>query len=690
MLILLLLNFLVIYNNFLLAKYFFKLNDRIDNLLAIFILYFSQIVFTLEILGIFSVLTLRNVLILNALLLLAVIIALKSRKPIRGSPLPLKTSPEDIRFNIDNKIVRLCSAVILGFGIVKILINLINPPFGWDDLNYHFTFPVEWLKNHNLDNPISISGDPCVSYYPINASLFFLWFILPLKNVFLADVGQLPFFAAAFLAVLSLGKKLKISREYSFFAAVLFSVIPNYFKQLQIAYIDIIVASLFLIALNYLFLINKEGKIRNIILCSLAIGLVIGAKITALPISLLFLLPLVYLCFARNYGYRKLTGILAVFSAIIAAGGFSYIKNFIQTHNPFYPLNLKIGGLTIFKGVVDSAVYRAAGIMPGDFKITKFLFHEGLGGQTLFFVVPAIVLSCPLLLLRNRKKQDLLFNYLLILPLLIILAFRFVIPIANIRYIYVLFAIAMLIFFYSAELYKISGKAIKVLVVICLVGSMLELAKKTELMAGLVSTAVLFFTLGRPARFFFKNLYIKITIMGLAVFIGLIFMEKNYIKYEFPRYPKMVKYSGFWPDAAKAWEWLNNNTNGDNIAYIGRPVGFPLYGTSFKNNVYYVSVNNVEPAMLHYFIDSRYIWGYNDGELFRNFESAQNFRGHADYNTWLSNLKKKSTDFLFIYSELLGKGIEFPMEDAWAVRHPDIFKPVFINATVHIYELDLR
>lgn len=680
-------NFLVLINASLIMKYFFPFENITDYLLAFFLLYLTQIVLGLELLGLLKILYINNVILLNLIVLILVLGLIKSLKlmPVFKFKEKLKRAVDNISLN---KIQIFCLAVIIGFAAVKVAINLVNPPFGWDDLNYHFTFPVEWLKNHNLENPISISGDPSVSYYPINGSLFFLWLILPLKNVFLADLGQLPFFIAAFLAVISLARKFGLSKEFSFYTAVLFSLIPNYFKQLQIAYIDIIVAALFLISLNYLFLINKEGKVKNIILCSLAIGLTIGTKTTAMPTALLLLLPLIYLCVVKNSGYKKIFGLVACFLAVLAVGGFSYIKNFILTHNPLYPLNLKIAGYTIFKGVIDNTNYRI-GIRPGDFGIAKFLFHEGLGGQTLFFVLPAIVLACPILLFKNRKNYSILMNYLLILPFLIILTFRFIIPLPNIRYIYALFAIGILIFFYAAEAFKVPKNFLKILIVLSVIGSIPELAKKTELVAGLISSLLLFFSLESIIKLLKKEFESKIIILCILTFISLIFIEKFYIKNEFPRYSKMVKYSGFWPDAAQAWNWLNDHTTGNNIAYIGRPVGFPLYGTNFKNNVYYVSVNKIEPAMLHYFPDSKYIWGYNRNKVFRNFESQENYRGNADYNVWLNNLQKRKTDFLFIYSELIKKSDDFPIEDKWARAHPEIFKLAFGNSTIRIYKLKI-
>jgi hypothetical protein len=149
----------------------------------------------------------------------------------------------------------------------------------------------------------------------------------------------------------------------------------------------------------------------------------------------------------------------------------------------------------------------------------------------------------------------------------------------------------------------------------------------------------------------------------------------------------MVKYSGFWPDATKAWEWLNRNTKSDNIAYIGRPVPFPLYGTNFKNNVYYISVNKTEPAKLHYFPNSYYHWGDDFSGLHKNLEAKGNYRSDTDYSVWFNNLKKHNTDYLFVYSLHQTKDIKFPIEDTWAKINPTKFAPVFTNETIHIYKI---
>jgi len=685
--ILILMNLIIIVTSFLLLKYYFYFKDVSDYLIAFFILFLSQIVLSLQLLGILNILNLGNAIVLNLGILLAVYSAIKITKVKAKDDLLLrfKSAINNLRFN---RTEVFCLSAILGFGLVKIFINLVNPPFGWDDLNYHFTFPVEWLKHGNLDNPISVSGDPSVSYYPINGSLFFLWFILPLKNVFIADLGQIPFFIVAFLAVYSLSKKLNLSKEYALYSAAIFTLIPNYFKQLEIAYVDVMVAALFLASLNYLFVLSRDTSVRNVVLCSLSLGLMLGTKTTAMPLGFLLFVPLVYFCL-NNYPLKKFfLNSLVIILLIVSVGGFSYIRNFIETGNPLYPLNLKLFNSVIFNGVIDNEVYRT-GIRPGDFSLLKILFSEGLGAQTIIFLLPAIILGLPLTL--AKRKRDLNFNlvYFMILPILLILVFRFIIPLPNLRYIYSLFGIGMIIAFYIAGILRVHRKLLKGLIVICVLASATELSGHLKLVISLILSFVLFFTLPYFIKLIKAKRGIKYIIIAVILFcLSLIVLEKDYIRNEYPRYVKMTDYSGFWPDATKAWLWLNQNTEGDNIAYIGRPTPFPLFGTYFKNNVYYVSVNEVEPAKLHYFPDSRYIWGYAGDKIFRNFEDDNNYRGNADYGVWFNNLLARKTDYLFVYSEpRLLTAEPFPMEDIWAREHPENFRLVFANETVRIYKI---
>lgn len=682
MIIFLLLNLSVIITAFLLVNRVLRIKSLVDSLVSIFILYFSQIVIMEILLGILGILFLRNLLMLNLAILLGVWLTTRT---YRSENLSLDGINKDFLELFNSKTTLFITSVILVFSLVKLLINLVNPPFGWDSLNYHFVFPVEWLKQGNLNTPITVFDDPSPSYYPINGSLFYLWLIFPIKNVSLADLGQLPFFILSFLATYSISRKIGINRKFSFYSASLFLLIPNFFKQLSVAYVDVMVTGLFLTCIVYLFLLTIEFSLRYVLLYSMSLGLLIGTKTVAFPYSILLIIPFMLILF-RNRKNAYLLLIALLITGIL--GGFSYIRNFFETGNPLYPLEFKLFGDTIFRGVMDMTTYRAH-FKPEDYRLSKLLFHEGLGLQSLLFILPATFLALPLALWKRKTKREII--YFSILPVLIYLIYRYIIPLANTRYLYPLFGTGIICAFFVIERLKIHKTIIDILVFLCALISMSELAKRQELVISIILTVVVFFL----APFFMKlgrQKKSSITPASLClifgfILLGMLFLEKDYFKNEFPRYKKMVKYSGFWPDAAAAWEWLNNNTTCNNIAYIGRPVPFPLYGTNFKNNVYYVSVNKTEPAKLHYFLNSRYQWGYDFLSLHKNLEAEGNYRAEADYVVWLSNLFKRNADYLFIYSLHQTKEREFPLEDTWAREHPDKFIPVFSNETVRIYRI---
>ena len=662
----------------LVSRYFFNPTNKADYFISLFIVFLTQVIASLLMLGIIGKLHIANLVILNFLILFAVLITSRRLKLSASS---LNTAVNEFA---DSKMQVFCLAVIISFVLSKVLVNLANPPFGWDSLNYHFTFPVEWLKQGNLNTPITIFDDPSPTYYPINGSLFYLWLILPFKSAFLADLGQFPFFIIAVISVYSIAQKIGLNKTNSFYSAVLFALIPNFFKQLQIAYVDIMVGALFLVCVNYLLALKKVFSLQNVLLYSLSLGLLIGTKTTALPFSILLIIPFLVML-SRNNGRIRFVSVFLL--SVLILGGFSYFRNFIQTGNPMYPLDLKLFNIHIFKGVLDKTVY-ASHFSASDYSLSKMLFHEGLGAQALLLILPGMFLVLPVMFIKKRRELNPLFVYFLLLPIFIYFVYRYIVPLANVRYLYAMMGIGVIFGFYLLELFNFKKWMINILVIVCILSSIPSLAKRQELAISLILLFVLFLILLNFKRMkLFSNKKLALSVAVVFVLGLFTFGEKYYERNEFPRYYKMIKYSGFWPDAAKAWDWLNNETVDNNIAYTGRAVPFPLYGSNLKNNVYYVSVNKIQPAKLHYFNDSKYEYGPGFESLLKSIEQENNYRGNADYNIWLSNLLKTSTDYLFVYSLQQTKSLIFPIEDTWAMANVDRFKLVFNNNTIHIYKI---
>jgi hypothetical protein len=676
-----LLNFPAILFSFLLTLIFFSYLDTLERILCAALWYFVYIVVLEQTLGLFNILTLGNLYFINVLVLLALLLDIRIRKFSFSKKSDVF---EALKIFPGNKFVLFFIAAITGFSLVKISLNLVNAPFGWDSLNYHFTFAVEWLKHANLDTPIVISDNPCPTYFPINGSLIYLWFMFPFKSVMLADLGQIPFFAMVFLSIYNLCRKMDVSQEYSFFAAALFTVTPNYFKQMNIAYVDIMVCAWFLLALNFLFNLNKDTSIKNTLLFALSIGMLIGTKTIALNFSFILIFFFIYILLRKKPVLNSAFLLLIFLAAVVITGSFSYIRNFAETGNPLYPLDFQAGGRVIFKGVLDKANFTAFS-NPQDYSLGKILFHEGMGVGTILFILPGLVIF--IFSLFKKRRATIYDTMLLASFIFFFIVYRYIFSLPNVRYIYPMFAIGYCMAFTALSRINFPAKILRWIVLACLIASLPEMARKAELAASLVISFILFAALIFSFKYLEKEFLKFATIVILIALFALGSADKHYNKNEFRSYVKMVKFSGFWPDATKAWEWLNNSTSANNIAYIGRPVPFPLYGANFKNNVYYVSVNKIDPVKLHYFPNSYYSWGKDFLSVHKSFEQKGNYRWHADYSVWLGNLLRRKTDYLFVYSLHQTKEVEFPMEDAWATRHPEKFSPVFGNNTIHIYKI---
>jgi hypothetical protein len=490
-----LMNAAVITASLLLSGRYFASKDFHYRALAFSIIFYAQIILILLFWGVAGKLHLGNILSsILIILLISYLLRRQSRlttsglgrssdRVKRASELIEKRSPviyhgesslsrHGLRPRLEcakelsaNKTFILCLSLLFGFGLVKLAINLINPPFGWDSLNYHFTFPVEWLKQQNLHNPITINDDLAPSYYPINGSLIYFWLMAPLKNVFLADLGQIPFFVISFLAVYGICRQLRIDTEYAFYAAALFTITPNYFKQTEIAYVDVMVCAWFLLGVYFWLSFYNQREIKDVILFSAGLGLLIGTKTTALPYgAVLFILFLiVLLAHCKSLGLKKITFfILSSCLLITAFGAYGYIRNYLETGNPLYPMKIQLFGKEIFKGVYDMANYSAR-VVSGDYSLNKILFREGLGSGVFIFLFPGFLFFILNIARKKAVKSDkflilwhppnralngavnlgrsvstlsVIEGLIFLLPLILFLIWRYVIPLANLRYLY--------------------------------------------------------------------------------------------------------------------------------------------------------------------------------------------------------------------------------------------------------------
>jgi len=684
----------VIISSWLLTKKYFRIASLSESIAACFLLIFAQIVLVELLWGLIGRLYLVNVFITHFLIFLAVYFVYFRK----GIPVPEKP---DLTPFISSNLLLFTASVFFSFFVIKSVYNLVNPPLDVDSLQYHLYFPATWIKNGNLDAPFFIFGSCPIlhpgalatsahSYYPINAELLFTWLMLPLRNAFLADLGEAPFYLIGIIAVYSILRKYSLNKTLAWLSGFTLMLIPNIFKQLRVASMnDVICAVLLLLVFETLLMLKFNFTLRNAVLFGIAVGLFVGTKF----INLIWLAAFSpFICYIIYHGIKaKKLGLSAALSTwgiiafmVILLGGYIFIKNWLLIGNPVFPVDIKFLGISVFKGLLDNTRYMLENTSGSNFNLRHILLKEGLGPQFMLIILPGTF--APFFFIRYLKNKigaPSLKEYLLLFaaPLLMFIFYVIFVKVTVMRLTFpylCLGFLASVIFINKlpfGEKYLAAALCISILVSLSILANRYELV--TSILLSLAVFMGLVFYKKRVNAFYKSRSFAKAALAGL--FLGLfllVYLNHNYDQEEFNRYPlSFSKKEAGQTDVGKGWKALNELTdNGARVAYTGRQTAYPLFGTRLKNEVKYVSVNEKD------------ITPYNKPDGF--------YRKTKDFLAWRNNLKKERIEYLFValpysYSRESEDANKFPVEDEWAAENPQFFKLLFKNSLVHIYSVNL-
>lgn len=232
-------------------------------------------------------------------------------------------------------ILIICIIVLL---ILELSLALL-PPTARDALIYHLAYPKLYLQHGKIfEIPFAF-----YSYYPMNTELLYM---LPLYfgRDNLAALMHMAF-GLMTAGLIYYYLKSKIDSTYTLLGALIFLSTPIVIKLSTIPYVDLALAFYSTGAL-LAFLLWKEGKaVKWLLLAAVFAGLAAGTKYNGLYIPMILAFMTLYA--SRND--RPLKALLIFASISIAIASPWYVKNAIQTGNPFYPLffNISFGGLKI-------------------------------------------------------------------------------------------------------------------------------------------------------------------------------------------------------------------------------------------------------------------------------------------------------------------------------------------------------
>ncbi|MFH0894560.1 MAG: phospholipid carrier-dependent glycosyltransferase, partial [Bacteroidota bacterium] len=223
---------------------------------------------------------------------------------------------------------------IFGFAITEVLLNL-TPPISRDALIHHLAIPKLWLL-HGGFYEIPWAD---FSYFPMNIDLLYL---IPLyfKNDIIPKFIHFAFGFGTGLLIYNYIKN-RLSKNWGLLGFLVFFSTPIIVHLSTTAYVDLGM-TFFITASILAFIRWREGTYKDIkwlVLSAVCMGLAAGSKYNAL-IAWFFLNLMLVFCYSRDtengLGALKSGAVFFVIALLVVSPW--YIKNYILTENPIYPL----------------------------------------------------------------------------------------------------------------------------------------------------------------------------------------------------------------------------------------------------------------------------------------------------------------------------------------------------------------
>ena len=250
---------------------------------------------------------------------LAALIASRWRRPAADAA-PEPTTPWPLWL----KLLLLVAAAETAWTVVR---AFAFPPYAWDSLTYHLPAAALWVQQgfigHVEWNQI------WTNVYPQNAELLMTWCFAFVRSQTLAQLVQLPFALAGAVATARLGRQAGLGANSARFAGLAFYLAPIVLAQSGVAYVDLVFAGLFLIAVC--FAVEQRPGWAGV-----ALGLLAGVKSAGVGYAAVTAL----IAAALAPRGRRLRTILAMALPVALLGSYWYLRTWVQYGNPVYPITV--------------------------------------------------------------------------------------------------------------------------------------------------------------------------------------------------------------------------------------------------------------------------------------------------------------------------------------------------------------
>ena len=309
---------------------------KVNGIFYFLISAFANIVLTMEILSLFSFISIPGVLILNILfLIVSIFLWNKFGRPIWKLSLG-KFFSKYINCIKQDKSLFILSAGFLIAVLTALFMSSFMPIMNFDAESYHALRSLFWIHNHNLNH--FFIADMRNLVFPINSELVFAWVFLFIKRSAWIMYTSFAGFLLVIFGLYNILSFLKYTMRRKLWVIFMVSSLSSVLAQIATTETDIIIAGLIISSIYLFWYSVKEKKTVPLFMSALAYALAIGTKSTAL-----IAIPgcaIGYIALSSYYYGKDCYRIILKFIwfgilNFIIFSSYNYILNFINYGNMF-------------------------------------------------------------------------------------------------------------------------------------------------------------------------------------------------------------------------------------------------------------------------------------------------------------------------------------------------------------------
>jgi hypothetical protein len=251
---------------------------------------------------------------------------------------------------VDRWVLLGCTLFAVGYLATVAWEQRYAPVLAQDALTYHFPAAVQWLRRGRIGLFETWFFNPANTYSPLAGSTFIAWWVAPFGHDVLARHVPVPALILVYFAAVRLVRAVGARPAVAGIVGAALVLSQPFIRQSIIEKDDLYLAAFFACFVAGCAADRLRDPLGSCRL-GIAMGLLLATKYTAL-MALPALVLLADAPVRARWPVRRYAVALGV---VLLIAGPWYLRNARLTGNPLYPIDVKVLGVTVFRGLFETA-----------------------------------------------------------------------------------------------------------------------------------------------------------------------------------------------------------------------------------------------------------------------------------------------------------------------------------------------